>query len=155
QPGEKFVYGYSTDILGALIEVISGESLKDFLSKNLFEPLKMNDTHFYLPKNKKDRLAVVYTPSENGIEEARNPGGMVGQGAYVKGPRVSYSGGAGLLSTAYDYSRFLQMLLNEGTLDGKRILSRKSVELMTVDHISNIEFPWTNGTGFGLGFSIV
>lgn len=155
QPGEKFVYGYSTDILGALIEVVSGESLNDFLNKNLFEPLQMNDTHFYLPKNKKDRLAVVYSATDTGIEKAPNPGAMVGQGAYVKGPRVSYSGGAGLLSTAYDYGRFLQMMLNQGTLDGKRILSRKSVELMTVDHISNIKFPWTNGTGFGLGFSIV
>lgn len=155
QPGEKFVYGYSTDILGALIEVVSGESLNDFLNKNLFEPLQMNDTHFYLPINKKDRLAVVYSATDTGIEKAPNPGAMVGQGAYVKGPRVSYSGGAGLLSTAYDYGRFLQMLLNQGTLDGKRILSRKSVELMTVDHISNIKFPWTNGTGFGLGFSIV
>lgn len=155
QPGEKFVYGYSTDILGALIEVVSGENLKDFLTKNLFEPLQMNDTHFYLPKDKKDRLAVVYSATETGIEKAPTPGKMVGQGAYLKGPRVSYSGGAGLLSTAYDYGRFLQMLLNQGTLDGKRILSRKSVELMTVDHISNIKFPWDNGTGFGLGFSIV
>ena len=155
QPGEKFVYGYSTDILGALIEVVSGENLKDFLTKNLFEPLQMNDTHFYLPKDKKDRLAVVYSATETGIEKAPTPGKMVGQGAYLKGPRVSYSGGAGLLSTACDYGRFLQMLLNQGTLDGKRILSRKSVELMTVDHISNIKFPWDNGTGFGLGFSIV
>src|SRR5690606_29305193 len=155
QPGEKFVYGYSTDILGALIEVVSGQSLSDFLSKNLFEPLQMNDTHFYLPKNKKDRLSVVYSATDTGIEKAPNPGKMVGQGAYVKGPRVSYSGGAGLLSTAYDYGRFLQMMLNQGTLDGARILSRKSVELMTVDHIANIKFPWTNGTGFGLGFSIV
>lgn len=155
QPGEKFVYGYSTDILGALIEVVSGQSLSDFLSKNLFEPLQMNDTHFYLPKNKKDRLSVVYSATDTGIEKAPNPGKMVGQGAYVKGPRVSYSGGAGLLSTAYDYGRFLQMMLNQGTLDDTRVLSRKSVELMTVDHIANIKFPWTNGTGFGLGFSVV
>lgn len=155
QPGEKFVYGYSTDILGALIEVISGENLKDFLSKNLFEPLQMNDTHFYLPRGKKNRLAVVYSPADSGVETAPNPGGMIGQGAYLDGPRKSYSGGAGLVSTAYDYGRFLQMMLNKGTLDGTRILSRKSVELMTVDHIASIEFPWTNGTGFGLGFSIV
>lgn len=155
QPGEKFVYGYSTDILGALIEVVSGQSLDAFLSENIFQPLGMNDTHFYLPKKKNDRLSVVYSATDTGIEKAPNPGAMVGQGAYIKGPRVSYSGGAGLLSTAFDYGRFLQMMLNEGELDGTRILSRKSVELMTVDHISNIKFPWENGTGFGLGFSVV
>jgi len=155
QPGERFVYGYSTDILGALIEVVSGEDLNEFLSENLFQPLGMKDTHFYLPKDKKDRLTVVYSATETGIEKAPNPGTMIGQGAYLKGPRVSYSGGAGLLSTAYDYGRFLQMMLNKGELDGTRILSRKSVELMTVDHIANIKFPWENGTGFGLGFSIV
>lgn len=154
QPGERFVYGYSTDILGALIEVVSGESLKDFLTTNLFEPLQMNDTHFYLPKDKKDRLAVVYSATETGIEKAPTPGTMAGQGAYLKGPRVSYSGGAGLLSTAHDYGRFLQMMLNQGILDGERILSRKSVELMTVDHIATIKYPFNNGTGFGLGFSI-
>ena len=78
---------------------------------------------------------------------------MVGQGAYLNGPRISFSGGAGLLSTARDYSRFLQMTLNGGVLNGRRILSRKTVELMTVDHLGNVEFR--AGEGFGLGFSIV
>ncbi|MDG3582003.1 serine hydrolase domain-containing protein [Galbibacter pacificus] len=155
QPGEQFVYGYSIDILGAIIEVVSGETLNDFLHTNILGPLKMNDTYFYLPKDKKDRLAVVYSPSGNGLEKAPNPGGMVGQGAYVDGPRTSYSGGAGLVSTASDYARFLQMMLNKGTLNGARILSRKSVELMTVNHLRNIKFPWADGTGFGLGFTVV
>ena len=80
---------------------------------------------------------------------------MISQGAYVKGPRVSFSGGAGYLSTAMDYAAFLQMMLNKGVYDGKRILSRKSVELMSTDHLEESQYPWTAGTGFGLGFSIV
>lgn len=155
QPGEKFVYGYNTDILGALIEVVSGKPLDVFLQENILGPLGMTDTHFYLPEVKKERLAVVYSPTENGLERAPNPGGMVGQGAYVEGPRKSFSGGAGLLSTSMDYAKFLQMMLNKGTLNGKRILSPKTVELMTVNHLGKATFPWVGGTGFGLGFSIV
>lgn len=155
QPGERFVYGYSTDILGALIEVVSGESLDAFLKNRILDPLGMKDTHFYLPKDKNDRLAVVYSSTEDGLERAPVPGGMVGQGAYVDGPRTSFSGGAGYLSTALDYATFLQMMLNNGVFNGKRIVSRKTVELMTVNHLGGISFPWTKGIGFGLGFSIV
>ncbi len=155
QPGERFVYGYNTDILGALIEVVSGKTLDVFLQENILDPLGMTDTHFYLPKAKKERLAVVYSPTENGLERAPNPGGMVGQGAYVEGPRKSFSGGAGLLSTSMDYAKFLQMMLNKGTFNGKRIISPKTVELMTVNHLGDAAFPWVGGTGFGLGFSVV
>lgn len=154
QPGEKWVYGYSTDILGALLEKVSGQSLDEFLRARIFDPLGMKDTHFYLPESKAGRFAVVYSAKETGeLERAPEPGGMVGQGAYVKGPRKSFSGGAGLLSTANDYARFLSMLLNGGELDGRRLLSRKSVELMTVDHINGV--PYREGQGFGLGFSVV
>ena len=153
QPGEQFIYGYNTDILGALIEVVTGEPLDVFLKKNILEPLGMTDTHFYLPLDKKERLTVVYSATENGLERAPNPGGMVGQGAYVEGPRKSFSGGAGFLSTAMDYAKFLQMMLNKGTFNGKRIISPKTVELMTVNHLGDIEYPWGKGTGFGLGFS--
>ncbi|HEX7318163.1 MAG TPA: serine hydrolase domain-containing protein [Pyrinomonadaceae bacterium] len=154
QPGEKWVYGYSTDILGALVERVSGQPLDEFLRGRIFEPLGMKDTHFYLPESKADRFAVVYSAKESGgLERAAEPGGMVGQGAYLKGPRKSFSGGAGLLSTANDYARFLSMLLNGGELDGKRLLSRKSVELMTVDHLDGKQFR--DGQGFGLGFSVV
>lgn len=155
QPGEQFVYGYNTDILGALIEVVSEKPLDVFLKENILEPLGMTDTHFYLPKEKKERLAIVYSSSENGLERAPNPGGMVGQGAYVDGPRKSFSGGAGLLSTSLDYAKFLQMMLNKGTYNGKHIISPKTVELMTVNHLGKASFPWVEGTGFGLGFSIV
>lgn len=155
QPGEKFVYGYNTDILGAVIEVVSGEPLDKFLEKRILDPLGMDDTHFYLPEEKSDRLAVVYSSSENGIERTSDKGTMVSQGAYVKGPRKCFSGGAGFLSTAMDYATFLQMLLNGGELNGKRIISPKTVELMTVSHISDEMFTWDAGTGMGLGFRVL
>jgi len=155
QPGEQFVYGYNTDILGALIEVVSGKALDVFLKENILDPLGMTDTHFYLPEEKKGRLAVVYSSTEDGLERAPNPGGMVGQGAYVEGPRKSFSSGAGLLSTSMDYAKFLQMMLNGGTYNGKRLISPKTVELMTVNHLGKATFPWAGGTGFGLGFSVV
>ncbi|MFO7658850.1 MAG: serine hydrolase domain-containing protein, partial [Bacteroidales bacterium] len=155
QPGEKFVYGYSTDILGALIEVVSGEPLDKFLKTRIFDPLGMNDTHFYLPESKREHFSVVYSSSDDGLKKAPEPGGMIGQGAYVDGPRVSFSGGAGLLSTAMDYAKFLQMMLNKGELNGKRIISRKTAELMTVSHLDEVPYTWKKGTGFGLGFSVV
>lgn len=153
QPGEKFVYGYSTDILGALIEKVSGHSLDLFLANRITGPLNMKDTSFYLPSSKANRLASVYSAKGTSIELAPDPGNGVGQGAYFNGPRKSFSGGAGLLSTAQDYGRFLQMLLNGGELGGTRILSRKSVELMTTDHLRGVTYR--DGQGFGLGFSVV
>jgi CubicO group peptidase (beta-lactamase class C family) len=154
QPGEKWVYGYNTDILGALVERVSGQPLDVFLHTRLFTPLGMRDTSFYLPEDKADRLTTVYSASADGtLTRTPDTGGMISQGAYLKGPRKSFSGGAGLLSTASDYSRFLQMLLNGGELEGARILSRSSVKLMTVDHLAGI--PFRPGQGFGLGFSVV
>jgi len=155
QPGEQFVYGYSLDILGAVIGVVSGQPLDVFLKENILDPLGMSDTYFYLPEAKASRLATVYSSTDSGMERAPAPGGMVGQGEYIKGPRKSFSGGAGYLSTALDYARFMQMMLNQGIYNGHRILSRKSVELMTVNHLVEAKFPWAGGTGFGLGFSIV
>ena len=152
-PGEQWIYGYSIDILGALIEAVSGQPLDEFLRTRILDPLGMEDTHFYLPFDKRDRLATVYSATNDGLERAPNPGHMVGQGAYVDGPRTSFSGGAGLLSTATDYARFLQMMLNGGELEGTRLLSRKTVELMTTNHLR--DQPFRAGQGFGLGFSIV
>ncbi|MGE5360492.1 MAG: serine hydrolase domain-containing protein [Bacteroidales bacterium] len=152
QPGEAFVYGYNTDILGAVIEKVSGMPLDQFFRTRIFEPLKMTDTCFYLPPEKRSRLATVYSATpEGGIKRAPEPG--MGQGDYVDGPRRCFSGGAGLLSTANDYSRFLQMLLNGGELDGVRVLSPKFIEMMTSNHVGNL---YSNGNfGFGLGFEIV
>ncbi|MEM6628761.1 MAG: serine hydrolase domain-containing protein [Bacteroidota bacterium] len=155
QPGEKWVYGYNTDILGALIEVISGEPLDQFLQRRILTPLGMMDTHFYLPPEKADRLAAVYSSTDKGLKRTPDVSAMVGQGAYVDGPRKSFSGGAGFLSTSQDYSKFLQMMLNGGELKGTRILSPKSVELMTVSHLKEMPSSWRLGSGFGLGFSVV
>ena len=156
QPGEAWVYGYSSDILGALIERVSGQSLDAFLKDQLLSPLGMHDTHFYLPKDKQDRLSAVYSATDKGGLERAPAEGRVGQGAYVDGPRISYSGGAGLLSTATDYGRLLQMLLNGGELDGVRILSPKTVELMVADHVGHLLTgdDW-RGLGMGLGFYVV
>jgi CubicO group peptidase (beta-lactamase class C family) len=155
-PGEKFIYGYSTDILGALIEEVSGMPLDRFLADRILEPLSMGDTHFYLPADKADRLATVYSAVEgDGITKAPDPGNMIGQGAYAEGPRLCFSGGAGLLSTAGDYARFLQMMVDGGELDGHRVLSPKTVELMTINHLGGVEFPLLDGVGFGLGFYVV
>ena len=153
-PGERWIYGYNTDILGAMIEKISDQTLGAFLRERLFDPLGMDDTHFFLPRGKADRLTTVYSATDHsGIERAPDPGHMVGQGAYVDGPRTSFSGGAGALSTVEDYATFLQMMLNGGELDGVRILSPTTVDLMTVDHTGDIDFR--GDQGFGLGFSIV
>ena len=155
QPGERFVYGYNTDILGAVIEQVSGLTLKDFLQTRILDPLGMKDTHFYLPDDKRDRLAAVYNQDADGaIVRAPDGPGMQTQGQYVDGPRKSFSGGAGLLSTAADYGRFLQMMLNGGELDGTRVLSPSTVALMTVDHIGHLGIRTGAGVGFGLGFRV-
>ena len=158
QPGEKFVYGYNTDILGAVIEVVTGEPLDQFLKKNILDPLHMHDTAFFVPENKRDRVATVYSLKGDKISLADNPGMLegishVGQGHYLDGPRESFAGGAGFTSTTRDYGTFLQMILNGGEFNGARILSRKSVELMTNNHLGDIEYG--AGTGFGLGFEII
>ena len=152
QPGERFVYGYSIDILGAVVEVASGQPLDVFLRERILEPLGMEDTYFYVPEAERDRVAVVYSLEDGELVRAPAPGGMVGQGAYMDGPRKSFSGGAGLLSTAQDYARFLQMMLNGGELDGARILSPKTVQLMTINHVGDLR---GEAEGFGLGFSVL
>ncbi|MEX2583462.1 MAG: serine hydrolase domain-containing protein [Gemmatimonadota bacterium] len=151
QPGERWIYGYSYDVLGAVIEQASGQELDRFLEQHVFDPLRMHDTHFYLPSSKVDRLATVYSSSEGGGLERAAGTSSIGQGHYVDGPRRSFSGGSGLLSTVHDYGRLYQMLLNGGELEGTRILSPKTVELMTVDHVQQDR----NGQGFGLGFYVV
>jgi CubicO group peptidase (beta-lactamase class C family) len=149
QPGAAYVYGYNTDILGCVVERASGLALDEFFRRRITEPLGMQDTHFFLPREKRDRLAAVYAVGEAGAV-SRAPDGSRGQGHYVDGPRRSFSGGAGLLSTARDYARFLHMLLNGGELDGARLLGPKTVELMTTNQVGTLF--WAEGQGFGLGF---
>jgi CubicO group peptidase (beta-lactamase class C family) len=159
QPGEKYVYGYNTDVLGAVVEKVSAQTLAEFFEKRITGPLGLVDTRFYLPPAQKARLAAVYGVKADGtIERSTHP--QRGQGHYVEGPRVAYAGGAGLLSTARDYGRFLQMMLNGGELDGVRLLSPKTVELMTVNHVGTLFAEgWDGGRnagmGFGLGFDVL
>lgn len=144
-PGEAFDYGYGTDLLGYLVEVVSGQPLDRFIAERITGPLKMADTSFFLPADKVGRLATVY-----GIKDGKLVRGD--QGHYVDGPRKCFSGGAGLLSTAGDYGRFLQMLLNGGELDGVRVLSPATVALMHENHVGDL---FMNGRqGFGLGFFV-
>jgi CubicO group peptidase (beta-lactamase class C family) len=155
QPGERWVYGYATDILGVVIERASGMPLDQFLKKSIFDPLGMTDTHFFLPKEKAARLTTVYTPKEGEpLRPAPVTGTMDSQGEYVDGPRKCLSGGAGLLSTAKDYFLFLQMMANGGELNGKRILSPRTVKLMTVNHLDE-SITFGRGLGFGLGFEVM
>ena len=150
QPGERYVYGYNTDILGCVVERASGIPLDQFIRTRITDPLGMKDTFFFLPPEKRQRLTAVYLADSTG-KVHRAPNGPLGQGDYVDGPRRSFAGGAGLLSTARDYARFLQMLLNGGELDGVRILAPKTIELMTTNQVGDL-FNWTPGQGFGLAF---
>jgi CubicO group peptidase (beta-lactamase class C family) len=147
QPGEKFVYGYNTDILGYLVEVVSGTSLADFVEKRITKPLDMADTSYFLPEDKTNRFSAVYGIGKSGkAEPVADPKDV----CYVQGPRMCTAGGAGLLSTAEDYARFLLMLQSGGEWGGVHILSPKSVELMTADHVGMLY--GSPGNGFGLGF---
>jgi CubicO group peptidase (beta-lactamase class C family) len=152
QPGEKWMYGLNTDVLGYLVEVVSGMSLSDFFRKRIFEPLGMKDSYFYLPAEKRNRLAMLYT--EDSLHHImKSPAVQNGLRAdYPNLVGTYYSGGAGLSSTAYDYAIFLQMFLNGGIYNGKRILSRNSVRMMTMNQIGDLSV----GTNkFGLGFGLV
>lgn len=152
QPGEKFVYGYNTDILGCIVEKASGMSLADYIHARITGPLGLKDTRFYVPPAERDRLAAVYQSGPDGLA-MRAPDGPKGQGDYVVGPRKSYAGGAGLTSTAHDYARFLEMIRNGGTLDGVRILGPRTVELMRTNQSGMLHS--TTGLGFGFGFETV
>jgi CubicO group peptidase (beta-lactamase class C family) len=154
QPGEKFTYGLNSDLLGCLVEVISGMSLNDFFRSKIFQPLGMNDTYFFIPKEKESRLVNLYREDSTGHL-------VKAEGNMLNGPTISnypllnstyYSGGAGLSSTIYDYGIFLQMLLNNGVYNGKRLLSRNSVRLMTMNQIGDLSLGKDK---FGLGFQVV
>jgi CubicO group peptidase (beta-lactamase class C family) len=152
QPGEAFVYGYNTDILGCVVEKASGMPLDEFVRTRITGPLGLKDTRFFVPPAESERLAVVYASGSDGLA-ARAPDGAKGQGHYIEGPRKSFAGGAGLTSTAHDYARFLEMLRNGGSLGGARILAPRTVELMTTNQIGTLHS--NNGLGFGLGFETV
>jgi CubicO group peptidase (beta-lactamase class C family) len=161
QPGTAWEYGLNTDVLGRLVEVASGQSLGGFIGQRILRPLKMTETYFFVPEAERDRLAALYEPGSDGkIKRAAD-------GPTVKGPLIYsanaayrqrpgyFSGGAGLLSTAGDYARFLQMLLNRGALDGARILKPATVDAMTRDQTEGLPL-WipVHGFAFGYGFGV-
>ncbi|HEX6182107.1 MAG TPA: serine hydrolase domain-containing protein [Chitinophagaceae bacterium] len=155
QPGERWTYGLNTDVLGYLVEVVSGMSLDQFFKKRIFEPLGMKDTYFYLPKEKQNRLVNLYT-EDTATRKAvlmtptRTLNGTFHRD-YPNSNGTYFSGGGGLSSTVYDYAVFLQMILNGGTYNGKRLLSRNSVRMMTMNQVGDL----SRGVNkFGLGFGI-
>ena len=155
QPGEKWTYGLNTDLLGYLVEVVSGMSLADFFAKNIFQPLGMKDTYFYLPKDKYSRLVTLY--AEDSTKHVKKMDAQIDINGkfnrdYPATEGTYYSGGGGLSSTAYDYAVFMQMLVNGGEYNGSRILSRNSIKLMTQNQIGDLSL---GDDKFGLGFGIV
>ncbi len=162
QPGAAWNYSLSTDVLGRVVEVASGQAFDVFLRERIFKPLGMVDTDFVVPTAKWARLATVYAPEANGIRPMKDPESFgnthMSPVAYYKAPKKYFSGGAGLASTARDYARFALMLAGGGAVDGVRLLSPKSVELMSASHTEDLTTPGLllgPGTGFGLGFSVV
>ena len=151
EPGEKWMYGFSIDILGAVIEVLSGKTLGAYLKETIFDPLGMEDTGFYVPAQKQDKIATLYHIREGLKADTRQ---------YPAEKPVFESGGGGLFSTVRDYSRFAEMLLQGGTLEGERILGRKTIDLIATDHLTPRQQATDNwdtqrGYGYGLGVRVM
>ena len=151
EPGERWMYGFSIDVLGAVIEVLTGKSLGEYLKENVLDPLGMTDTGFFVPADKLDRIATLYN-----INEGMKPSD---RGAPTSKPEFE-SGGGGMFSTVRDYSRFAQMLLHGGTLDGVRILGRKTIDLISTDHLTpeqrrSDNWDTQRGYGYGLGVRVM
>jgi len=156
QPGERFHYSHSTDVLGFLVARIAGMELRDFLRGRIFDPLQMHDTDFWTPPEKRDRAAVVYRPDAQSGQLQPVPF------PEYTAPPAFCSGGGGLVSTADDYLRFARLLLNGGALDGVQLLKRETVALMTRNRLSDAQrqipfmgIPFWAGQGFGLGVSVI
>jgi CubicO group peptidase (beta-lactamase class C family) len=153
QPGEKWEYSRATDVVGRLVEVMSGLTLDEFFKRRIFEPLDMKDSYFYLPRKKLNRFAALYKPDKDGrIELAEAP---TAESRFVKEPNIYFMGAGGMVSTARDYFRFQQMMLNGGELDGVRLLGKNTVKLITSNHTGDLPL-WLRGPGygFGLGYSV-
>lgn len=152
QPGEKFTYGLNVDVLGDLVEIWSGMTLDEFFRTRIFEPLGMADTYFNIPANKANRLVNMYSEDSLGVLQKLTGAALGGNVNYPLRKKSYFSGGAGLSSTAYDYAVFLQMMLNGGTYNGKRLLSRNTVRMMTMNQIGDLGL---GNDKFGLGFAVV
>jgi len=147
-PGEQYLYGLNMDVLGYLVEVLSGMKFDQFLHTRIFQPLGMNDTYFFLPKEKHNRLVTLYESKDGVIKKVDH---KIYDGINPEYPKLEgkyHSGGAGLSSTVEDYAKFLQLFLNNGEFNGTRLLSRKTIELMMT---SQIQPPLTNQVGLGFG----
>jgi CubicO group peptidase (beta-lactamase class C family) len=154
QPGESWEYGPATDVLGRLIEVVSGQTLDAFFEEKIFAPLSMRDTHFYLPASEISRFPALSTMQPNNQLRVLDPASP--DSRWVREPHTYFSGAGGLVSTASDYYRFLEMMLNRGEIDGIRLLGPKTIDLMVSNHTGKLPI-WLRGPGFGfgLGFSVV
>lgn len=156
EPGTEWMYSYAVDVLGRVIEVASGKPFDVYLQERIFKPLDMKDTGFYVPADKLDRLATVYNSNEKGTLK---PTDVPATSSYRTKPHW-LSGGGGLVSTTRDYLRFLQMIENGGKLDGKRLLKKKTVALMTHNEVPQMAMPISFGSqkrygvGYGLGFNV-
>lgn len=152
EPGEQFVYGLNTDVVGRLIEVLSGMPLDKFLKERVLDPIGMKDTYFYLPENKTNRLVELYSKAKSEDKLTLNANEVYRNYA-ISGAKTYFSGGAGLVSTIEDYAKFCQMILNGGSFNNKQILGRKTVELISRNHINNLHV-WERADQFGLGYQI-
>jgi len=151
EPGDRWMYGFSIDVLGAVIEVLTGKSLGEYLKENIFHPLGMKETGFFVPAENHSRIATLYQIHENMKPDGRT---------YPSAKPEFESGGGGLFSTVRDYSRFAQMLLHGGTLDGVRILGRKTIDLISTDHLTpeqrrSDSWDTQRGYGYGLGVRVL
>lgn len=153
-PGEAWQYSAATDVVGRLVEVMSGMTLDEFFKQRIFKPLQMNDTHFYLDDTKGGRLTAQYAPGEGGKIKLQDPGSE--QSRWLTGNKNVHRGAGGLVSTAHDYIRFQQMVANGGELDGVRLLSPRTVSMMIENHTDELPL-WLPGPGmgFGLGYAVV
>jgi CubicO group peptidase (beta-lactamase class C family) len=161
QPGEAWEYGLNTDVLGHVVEVVSGKSLEEFCRERIFQPLKMNDTCFVLPKEKQSRLSALYSMG-NDKKIARVGAEPITAGNFIYSSTYStregysyYSGGAALVSTPGDYFRFCQMMMNRGELNGVRVLKTETVDRITQNQIGDLRIPSPGSDGFGYGFGIL
>ena len=148
EPGEKFTYGMGLDVLGYMIEIVSGKKLNEFFREEIFEPLEMNDTYFYIPTEKEDRLVPVLTKNENEwviFEDDR-----FNENYPIEGERKFFAGGCGLSSTVEDYYKFLSVFINNGNYKGKSFISKQ-----TNDLIFQNQLPEEFGFGVGLAFGVV
>ena len=152
-PGEKYVYSEGLDVLGYFVEVISGMPFDQFLQKRIFDPLNMNDTYFYLPDSKASRLVKIQTKTGDAWTSFTD--NFYDPDYPIKGTKTFFSGGAGLSSTAMDYATFLQMYLNYGELNGRRLLSRKTVEAMMMNQVGELLGGANSDQNYGLAFGLL